>query len=532
MTEHLSLELKVGTVDDAGSFEGIASVFGEIDGMGDTVAPGAFRKSLAAQKRKGRTPLMLWSHQLDQPIGRWTDIKETSEGLTVKGKLLLDVARAREVYSMLKERVVDGLSIGFRTVDSARTKTGRLLKEIDLAEISLVSLPALASARVLSVKGDAMSLDVSVPDDDTETPKSTVTMDLHSLDRIESKHEATAELAAGLATRLDRIETKLARPSARIEVREDQEQLERKAFTQLMRKGWDGLGDIEKKVLTASPAGSPSADGFTLVPQYFVNELMRNLVEINPVRQVARVTNVSGNPVVLPKRLANLTASWIPEGAQDNLSQPTYGQQSVNVYEMRVTVEITNQLLEDSAFDMSAELSRDIAEEFGRLEGVSFVSGTGTGEPQGFLTDSTLQTIGGGGQLTADDLIDLYYSLPPQYASRGTWVMPNSVMASIRKLKNAQGQYLWVEAIAVDRPATILGRPVVMMPTMIGTGSPTHNNIVFGDFNTAVRIFDRVGLEILRDPYSAARYSIVQFHARRRTGSALVEPAAIKALVT
>jgi HK97 family phage prohead protease len=152
MSDHLDLELKIGAVDAAGEFEGVASVFGELDLMGDTVAPGAFRKSLATHKRVGRMPLMLWSHQLDQPIGRWTDIRETAQGLVVKGKLLLDVARAREVYAMLKEKVADGLSIGFRTVDSVRTKTGRLLKEIDLAEVSLVSLPALASARVTAVK--------------------------------------------------------------------------------------------------------------------------------------------------------------------------------------------------------------------------------------------------------------------------------------------------------------------------------------------------------------------------------------------
>jgi HK97 family phage prohead protease len=152
MTETLTFEVKFSEPDEVGLFTGVASVFGELDQMGDQVQAGAFRKSLAAHKRSGRMPLMLWSHQLDQPIGRWTDIRETAEGLVVKGKLLLDVGRAREVYAMLREKVADGLSIGFRTVDSVRTKTGRLLKEIDLAEISLVTLPALASARVTAVK--------------------------------------------------------------------------------------------------------------------------------------------------------------------------------------------------------------------------------------------------------------------------------------------------------------------------------------------------------------------------------------------
>jgi HK97 family phage prohead protease len=152
MLRHLPIEVKFDTPSDTGEFTGIASVFGEVDALGDTIQRGAFAKSLAEHKAKGRVPLMLWSHQLDQPIGRWTEIRETAEGLVVKGKLLLDVARAREVYAMLKEKVVDGLSIGFRTVKSSRTKAGRLLQGIDLAEISLVTLPALASARVTSVK--------------------------------------------------------------------------------------------------------------------------------------------------------------------------------------------------------------------------------------------------------------------------------------------------------------------------------------------------------------------------------------------
>jgi uncharacterized protein len=110
MTDHLDLELKVGAVDDAGTFEGVASVFGEVDLMGDQVQVGAFTKSLAAHRRAGRQPLMLWAHHLDQPIGVWTGIKETVHGLAVQGRLLLDTARGREVYALLKAKAVDGLS--------------------------------------------------------------------------------------------------------------------------------------------------------------------------------------------------------------------------------------------------------------------------------------------------------------------------------------------------------------------------------------------------------------------------------------
>jgi HK97 family phage prohead protease len=98
VTEHISLEVKFSQPTEAGEFEGWASVFGELDAGGDRVERGAFTKSLVEHQSKGRQPLMLWSHQLDQPVGVWTSVVETAEGLYVKGRLLLDVARAREVY--------------------------------------------------------------------------------------------------------------------------------------------------------------------------------------------------------------------------------------------------------------------------------------------------------------------------------------------------------------------------------------------------------------------------------------------------
>jgi HK97 family phage prohead protease len=152
MTEHLALEVKFSEPSELGEFSGIASVFGEVDLMGDMVAPGAFRGSLAEHKSRGRMPLLLWMHDISAPIGRWLDVRETAEGLAVKGRLILDTIRGREAYALLKERALDGLSIGFRTLKSARTKTGRILQEVQLEEISLVALPALASARVTSVK--------------------------------------------------------------------------------------------------------------------------------------------------------------------------------------------------------------------------------------------------------------------------------------------------------------------------------------------------------------------------------------------
>jgi HK97 family phage major capsid protein len=373
-----------------------------------------------------------------------------------------------------------------------------------------------------------MSLDLSPPDDAPDTELSAHDQSL--LERIQTLETRAADATAldEVATRLDRIETRLARPSARVETKEDQAQLEQKAFVTWCRKGGEGLDDLEKKILSTI-AGSPTFGGWNLVPETFLRELQRNLVEFSPMRTVARVQQVSGNPVLLPKRVSNLTAAWVAEEAEHSLSEPAYQQQSIPIFEARVSVEVTNALLEDAAFDLGAELARDFAEEFARLEGRAFVRGGGSTEPEGFQTAATFVTSQG--NITADNLIDLYHGIPSVYSSRGTWLMPRSAMASVRKLKaTGTGNYLWVESLQPGNPPSILGRPVVEMPDLTAVGSPSPATVAFGDWSRAYRIFDRVGLEVLRDPYTRARNSIVVFHARKRVGGALVDANAVRGL--
>ena len=147
------LELKF--LAETGEFEGYASVFNIVDGVGDRVAPGAFAKSLAACAREGRLPPLLWQHEEDKPIGAWREMREDSRGLFVRGALFLrDIPRAAEAHKLLKEKALSGLSIGYRAVKS-RTEpaTGvRVLTEVELMEVSLVTFPANAAARVTGVK--------------------------------------------------------------------------------------------------------------------------------------------------------------------------------------------------------------------------------------------------------------------------------------------------------------------------------------------------------------------------------------------
>ena len=148
------------TVQDGKTIEGYASLFGSCDQGGDIVQPGAYAASLKALFASGRSAKMLWQHDPAQPIGIWDEVREDAKGLFVKGRLLDSVEKGREAAALIAAGAIDGLSIGYRTVKAAKNdRRQRLLTELELWEVSLVTFPMLPSARV-AAKGDDLSADI------------------------------------------------------------------------------------------------------------------------------------------------------------------------------------------------------------------------------------------------------------------------------------------------------------------------------------------------------------------------------------
>ncbi|TNJ39246.1 HK97 family phage prohead protease [Phaeobacter sp. B1627] len=146
-TKEMAFDLK--SVADSGAIEGYASLFGEVDNGGDIVAPGAYGASLARLDAQGRKVKMLWQHDPAVPIGVWDELGEDERGLWVKGRILTEVEKGREALALIAAGSIDGLSIGYRTVSAQKDASGnRVLKEVDLWEVSLVTFPMLVSARV------------------------------------------------------------------------------------------------------------------------------------------------------------------------------------------------------------------------------------------------------------------------------------------------------------------------------------------------------------------------------------------------
>ena len=154
MNNLVTIPWVVKSIEDQGIFKGYASVFNTLDDQGDRVAPGAFKQSLTNWQQKNALPKMLWQHDQGEPIGWWKTIHEDQHGLYVEGQLLLSLLKGREAYEMLKNAMIDKLSIGCRVIEAGHGEQGpeRWLKTLDLLEISLVTFAANTDTHITLVK--------------------------------------------------------------------------------------------------------------------------------------------------------------------------------------------------------------------------------------------------------------------------------------------------------------------------------------------------------------------------------------------
>jgi len=298
-----------------------------------------------------------------------------------------------------------------------------------------------------------------------------------------------------------------------------------------------GFSDDEKEFISASAqkamiVGDDEAGGY-LAPEEYVNEIIADTVEFSPIRSLARIRTTSRKAVTIPKKTGSISATWVEEtGTRADSGNPTYGMERLQSYEMHGLIKVSKQELEDAAFNVEGFIREELSEQFGSAEGTAFVSGTGTGQPQGVLSNASVASVNSGHatEITADGLIDLYFEPKEVYANNGVFVMARSTLKAIRKLKDGQGQYLWTPGFKTDaKPATIMDRPYVVAPDMPTIGADTYP-VVFGDWRRAYYILDRVVMEIITDPYSSKSVGMIEISARKRVGGQVVAPFAIKKL--
>lgn len=507
------LEFKAGwTVSEEGDLVGLASVFGTVDRGGDVVRKGAFKSA--------RPPIpMLASHDQADVVGVWDALEEVAEGLRVKGRLLVkEVARAREVLALIKEGAMTGLSIGYVTRKSARTTNGRDLLDVELLEVSVVAVPMHPGARITDAKSQKGN------DMDPEELE-------NKLKEIETKSRTAAEalIAAAVAAatkpltdRLAAVEAKSNRATGGGANEEPSE--ERKNFRAYMQRG--NLAE-ETKALTVST----DPNGGYLAPPEFNAEVLRDIVEISPIRSLASVRGTNAPSVIYPTRKPMGNATWDDEldDETETATNNIFGTLEVVGKGMSTFVDVSNMLLQDAA-EVETEVRTALAEDFEKKETVAFCNGNGVTQPEGIMTNTAIaeMNMGHAANILPDTLVTFLYSITPTYRNKGVWFMNGTTLGKVRNLKDGQGNFLWQPSYQAGQPETILGRPVIEiidMPDVAANAYP----IGYGDFS-GYRILDRLALSMLVDPYSQATRKFTRYHAGRRVGGKVIMPAKFKKL--
>jgi HK97 family phage major capsid protein len=318
------------------------------------------------------------------------------------------------------------------------------------------------------------------------------------------------------------------------------EPLHQKAFAAYLRAGDDdGLRnlDLEGKALSTAVA----ADGGFLVAPQMAETIQGVLFASSSIRSVASVVNVDSVAYDVLVDRTEAGAGWATEVAvAAETSTPMIDRITIPLHELSALPKASQRLLDDTAFDIESWLATRIAEKFARAEATAFVSGNGVDKPRGFLDYPRVANAswtwgnvgfilsGNASALTSTDpLVDMVYALGADYRAGATFVMNSKTTGVIRKLKDADGRYLWSDGFAAGEPARLLGYPVLVAEDMPDIATGTHP-IAFGNFARGYTIAERPDLRVLRDPFSAKPH--VLFYASKRVGGAMSDFAAIKLL--
>ena len=285
-------------------------------------------------------------------------------------------------------------------------------------------------------------------------------------------------------------------------------------------------------VTNALQVGTDSEGGY-LVPDEYERTLVEALEEENIFRQMAKVIKTSSGDRKIPVVASKGTASWIDEEGAYPESDDSFGQVSIGAYKLGTMIKGSEELLNDSVFDLQSYISREFARRIGAKEEEAFFTGDGKGKPLGVLAATggaeTGVTAASATAVTADELMDLYYSLKSPYRKKSVWVLNDSTIKAIRKLKDNNGQYLWQPSLTAGAPDMILGRPIktsAYMPA-IAAGAKT---IAFGDFSY-YWIADRQGRSFKRLNELFAATGQVGFLASQRVDGKMILAEAVKVLV-
>lgn len=375
--------------------------------------------------------------------------------------------------------------------------------------------------KVLKSKADIVT-DEKVERIGTDVGKLQAALDDYSKNAQKALDEVNAKLAAAQLGAGDRIGDLPPSDPAMVD-----------AYKAWMRRG----------TVSAAMDKGTDANGGYLAPVEWDRTITSKLKLISPIRANARVQtiSVSGFKKLFSDRAVG--SGWVGETAsRPATTTPGIGSLDFTPGELYANPAISQQLLDDAAVNLETWLAEEVDTEFARQEGIAFLSGNGTNKPYGVLTYVTgaanaarhpwgaIQTMNSGAAaaVTGDGLLDLMHSLPSAFAINAKFYTNRLSLGSIRKLKDGQGNYLWQPSYQNGDPQTVAGSPIVEVPDMpaIGAGAVAA---LYGDMAATYLVIDRLGISVLRDPFTNKPY--VMFYTVKRVGGGVYNPEPMRALV-
>lgn len=309
------------------------------------------------------------------------------------------------------------------------------------------------------------------------------------------------------------------------------------AFERYLRKDDRVLTADEQKALSV---GSDPDGGYVVYPD-MSGRIVRKVFETSPVRSYAAVQVISSDALEGVYDLGEASSGWVAEtAARTETNTPEIGVWRIPVHEQYAEPRVTQKLLDDAAINIEAWLADKVAEKLVRTENTAFVSGDGVGKPRGFLTYADGTTLPGtieqfdtgvNGGFAADPnggnvFLSAVYGMKEAYRANGVFFMNRGTLEAVRKLRDGDSNYLWQPSFQAGEPSRLLGYPVAGfedMPTHTGTGALA---IAFADMSQAYQIVDRMGIRVLRDPYTSKPY--IKFYTTKRVGGDVLNFEAIK----
>ncbi|TSD59028.1 phage major capsid protein [Variovorax sp. KBS0712] len=295
------------------------------------------------------------------------------------------------------------------------------------------------------------------------------------------------------------------------------------------------------EVQAALNKGADGEGGY-LAPVEWDRTITDKLVLVSQMRQLATVQPVSGAGLTKLFNLGGTASGWVGEtAARPQTSTGTFASLGFGWGEIYANPAATQQILDDSAINLEAWLAGEVETEFSKQEGAAFFSGDGANKPFGILTYVTgganaakhpfgaIKAVNSGAAaaITSDGIVDLIYDLPSAFTANAGFVMNRKSQGTIRKLKDGQGNYLWQPSYVAGQPATLAGFGITEVPDMPDVAANSVP-LLFGDFKRTYTVYDRVGVRVLRDPFTAKPY--VLFYTTKRVGGGVHNPEPMRAL--